>query len=160
MLQLLIELLPQTAQFIRVAQIFGVDFLVERSRIGAIHGIAVGVGTLAPRPRTAGTVAAVRDDGLFLGLRSVIVGGFAFDFLGLRGEHRILFGRGRAFAVPGIILRSGLLSGIVAVLGIIIRFGLGLGFGQVHRGQQLPRGSGEGGLIVLHTDHFGKRFIG
>ena len=141
-LQLLVELLAQTAEFIGVAQVFGVHLFIKRPRISPVDRVAVGVGALTPRLWAAGPVIALGDGGFFLGLRAVIVGGLAFHFLGLRAEHGVLFGFGLAFAVLGVVLRAGLLAAIVAVFRIVVWFGIDLGFREVQGGEQLP---GRGG---------------
>ena len=131
MLQLLVELLPQPGEFIGVAEVLGVHFLVELPRIGAIDSVAVRVRPFPPRLRTAGTVVALGNRGLFLGFRAVIVGRLAFHLLGLGAEHGILFRFRLAFTVLGVVLGARLLSAVVAVLGIVVRFGIDLGFRQV-----------------------------
>ena len=104
MLELLVELLPQAGQFVGVAEFFGFDFLVELAGVGAVDRVVVRVRAFAAGLRAAGTVVTLGDGGFFFGFRAVVVGGFAFHFLGLGTEHGVLFGFGLAFAVLGVVL--------------------------------------------------------
>ena len=69
MLQLLIELLAQPRQLVRIAQLFGVDLLVVQARVGTIDRLVVGVRPFAPRLRTAGPVVAFCDRGILVRIR-------------------------------------------------------------------------------------------
>ena len=131
MLQLLVQLLTQAGQFVGVAQILGVDFLVIQSGIGPVDGVAVGVRTFAARLRAARAIVTFRDGGFFLGIGAVIVGGLAVQFLGLGAEHGVRFGFGLAFAVVGRVLLAGLFAAVFPVFGAVIGVGVDFGFGQV-----------------------------
>ena len=161
MLQLLIQLLAQPRQFVGVAQFLGVDFFVERAGIGAIgRPRASGSAAFAPRLRAAGPVVALGDRGFLLGIRAVVVGGFAFHFLRVGAEHGFRFGFGLTFAVLGVVLLAGLFAAVLTVLGVVVGFGLDLGLRQIQRRQQFSRGAGERVLVVLRVGHFGQRGVG
>jgi hypothetical protein len=160
MLKLLIELLAQPRQFVRVAQILGRDFLVEAARIGAIDMLGIRHRALAARLRAAWTVLALGGGGIFLGLvGAVILGGLALHFLGLRAEHGFRFGLRLPLAFLRVVLLAGLLAAILVFVGVVVRLGLGLRLGQIHRGQQLAGGTGEGGLVVEGGAHLQQRLI-
>src|SRR6202007_54027 len=90
MLQLLIELLAQASQFIRIAQLLGVSLFVVHTSVSTVGRFIVGVWTLATRLRTARPIIAFSDGGLLIRLGTFVVGRVAFHFLRIGAEHAVL----------------------------------------------------------------------
>src|SRR5690242_16098893 len=98
MLQLLIELLAQSGQFVGITKILGIHLLVELSCIGAVAGLVVGIGPFASRLRATGAIIAFRDSRLLFGVRAVLLGRIALHLFRLRAQHAFGFGLRLSFA--------------------------------------------------------------
>src|SRR3954447_6389443 len=159
MLQLLIQLLTQPCQFIGIAQLFGVSLFVVQARVGAIHSLIVGVGSLAPRLWPARTIIAFRCRGIVVRLSSFIVCGVAFHFLWVGTQHAVLFGLALARTVLLLVLLAGLFAAFFAFLGLVLGVGVGFGLCEIERCQKLARGARVRRLVVLRTVHLRKRGV-
>ena len=71
-----------------------------------------------------------------------------------------MLGLALALAVLLLVLLAGLFAAVLAFLGLVLRVGVALGFGQIERGQQFPRGAREGHLVVLRAVHLDQRRVG
>src|SRR5580693_7076543 len=110
MLQLLIELLPQPAQLIWIAQILRIDLFVVQPRIRAIDRLVAWIRPFAPRLRTTRPIVPIRHRGIVLGLATLVVGRLALHLLRLRTEHRVRIGLARSLALRRLLLLAGLLA--------------------------------------------------
>ena len=84
MLQLLVKLLTQPGEFVRVAEVVGMDFLVVRPAEGPVGGQIIGGWAVPPLLRAAGLLVALGRRGLLvLSLFPLVFGGLALDLLRL-----------------------------------------------------------------------------
>jgi len=158
MVELLVELLAQPAELLRVAELVGLDHLVELGGVGAVAAGIVGALHLTALLRAAGLVVALGGGALILALLGLLLRRLALHRLGLGAEHAFLV-LGLGLALPGLVLLGGLLAALLAIL-LVLALGLHLGFGEVERGQQLAGGTREGVLVLGRRGHFLKRGLG
>ena len=160
MLQLLVKLLAQAGEFLGVAEILGLDFLIELAGEEFVGVFVVRQRLFPARLRAARLVIAFGGGGVFFAfLTAFVVAGLAFHFLGLGAEHGFRFAFRLAFAVLGIVLRAGLLAAVLAVL-VFVLIGVNLGFREIHRREQLAGGAGKRGLVLARLHHFLQGGIG
>ena len=108
-LQLLVELLAEAGEFVGVAEVFGGDLLVESAGVGAVVAFGVVIGAVAARLRAGGLSSPSAPLALVVGgFAGLVLGVFAFHFLGRRREHAVLLGLLLAFVFGGIVLGTGL----------------------------------------------------
>src|SRR5580698_956148 len=161
MLKLLIELLAQACEFIWIAEIFRVDLLVERTRVGTVMAFLIAVSPVAPRLWPGRLFVALRVGGGFLvGLAGLVGRTFALHFLGAGRQHLVGVGLLRAFAFGGVVLRAGLLALLFLLILAWLLLQVCFGFGEIHRGQQPARSVGVGGLVGLGSRQFVEGQIG
>jgi hypothetical protein len=157
---LLVELLAQAGEFVRIAEILGVHLLVECAGIGVVVGFRIGVGTIAPRLRAGGLVVAFGLGGCFLlGLAGFVGGAVAVHRFGAGGQHLLLLGLFLAFGFGGVVLRAGLFALLLLFVLLRFLFDLGFGFREIEGREKTPGGVCEAGLIVLALRHFLQRLL-
>src|ERR1700734_3917274 len=105
MLQLLVELLAQPAQLLRVAKLLGVDLFVMGAGEGVVGGAVVfrrrGAALLRPGRGFLGFGVAIVEIAVRIGLllRALGLGRFR-----LGGKHGLLLALGLALAFPRVVL--------------------------------------------------------
>jgi hypothetical protein len=155
--ELLVELLAQPRQLVRVAELLGVHHLVELGGEGVVAAASSVCGT----PCAAGAARASRRPRrrrLLLGFLDLLLGGLALHGLRLGAEHAFLVLR-LGLALAGLVLLRRVLALLLAVL-LVLRLGLHLRFGEVEGGEQAAGGAGEAVLAVGVAGHLGQRGVG
>ena len=152
--KLLIQMMTQPGQFIRIAKIFGFDDLVVFHRIGSVHRLALTAGAAAiGAPLVLGLLAIlVAGAGhhfflALLGHRFVTV--LDIHFLHLGGFGAAHFG-GHAFHIGifGIGVFGGLFFGVFALFAFLLFGGFGLLVDQFELDQEIGQGCGVCFLVV------------
>ena len=158
MLQLLVELLPQPAQLLGVAEVIGLDHLVEIAGEGAVLAAVIDLRDVAALLRAAGLVVTLGARTFLLGFLGFLVGRLAFHAFGLGARHGFLFLR-LGLALAGLVLLGLVVAALVAFV-ILLGFRLHLRLGQVERGEELAGGAGVAVLAVGGGDELGHRGLG
>ena len=136
MLELLVELLAQPAQLLRVTQILGIDLFVVGAAVGAVRLVVVGDRLLAALLRAAGPVLAFGGRRVVVGLvLAFLLGAVGLHLLRLRPEHRLRVALLVALLLLLVVLGAAFLAALVLLVLVRLRLALDLGFGQVERGQ-------------------------
>jgi hypothetical protein len=143
-LKLLVEMVAQARQFVRIAQIVGLDDLVEFGREGAIGLLVDGISQIVRRPPAlAGSLGPVLAHavGVFalVFLAVALAAVFAGRFARFGTHHR--FGRRLLARIFGLALLARIVARIVVLVRILVGLGrLALLLAQLQILDQLARG--------------------
>ena len=156
-LQLLVELLAQAGQLGGVTEVLGADLLVELPGEGAVRRLDIGGRALARRLRAARPVVALGGLVALLGVLGILaLGRLALHLLGLGGQRALGLALAVALAFLLLVLLAGLVRSLLALVGLL-RLGVDLRLGQIHRREQFARRTGEGVLVGASARHLGHR---
>ena len=157
--KLLVKLLAQPRQFIRIAKIIGGHHFIELRAEGVVARGIIHLRHFAALLRATWLVIAISCGAIFFGFFRFFVRSFALHLLRLGAEH-FIFLIGLALPFAGLVLLGSAFAAFFAFFVLLFALSFHLGLCEVECGQQLPSSAGEGALVFGSGRHFRERLFG